>query len=64
MNSLEPGTEDFSGGGAGGDQATVSFALCVRMCAIRQFQTSLVSFEQKAESRKHTAVSHRSDEQP
>uniref|UniRef100_A0A3Q0TFG1 LBH domain-containing protein n=1 Tax=Amphilophus citrinellus TaxID=61819 RepID=A0A3Q0TFG1_AMPCI len=25
MNSLEPGTEDFSGGGAGGDQATVSF---------------------------------------
>lgn len=50
MNSLEPGTEDFSGGGAGGDQATVSFALCVRMCAIRQFQTSLVSFEQKAES--------------
>lgn len=23
MNSLEPGTEDFSGGGAGGDQATI-----------------------------------------
>lgn len=57
MNSLEPGTEDFSGGGAGGDQATVSFALCVRMCAIRQFQTSLVSFEQKAESRKQKAYS-------
>lgn len=57
MNSLEPGTEDFSGGGAGGDQATVSFALCVRMCAIRPFQTSLVSFEQKAESRKQKAYS-------
>lgn len=57
MNSLEPGTEDFSGGGAGGDQATVSFALCVRICAIRQFQTSLVSFEQKAESRKQKAYS-------
>ncbi|XP_022606625.1 protein LBH [Seriola dumerili] len=23
MNSLEPGTEDFSGGGAGGEQATL-----------------------------------------
>ncbi|XP_050934164.1 protein LBH isoform X1 [Lates calcarifer] len=23
MNSLEPGTEDFSGGGAGGDQGTI-----------------------------------------
>jgi len=29
MNSLEPGTEDFSGGGAGGDQGSVSFLLCL-----------------------------------
>ncbi|KAI3367394.1 hypothetical protein L3Q82_026246 [Scortum barcoo] len=27
MNSLEPGTEDFSGGGAGADQDTVSEAV-------------------------------------
>ncbi|KAF0043797.1 hypothetical protein F2P81_002955 [Scophthalmus maximus] len=27
MNSLEPGTEDFIGGGAGGDEGTVSFQI-------------------------------------
>ncbi|XP_071368497.1 protein LBH-like [Centroberyx affinis] len=27
MNSLEPGKEDFSGGGAGGSQAAVSFQI-------------------------------------
>uniref|UniRef100_A0A667YKZ3 LBH domain-containing protein n=1 Tax=Myripristis murdjan TaxID=586833 RepID=A0A667YKZ3_9TELE len=27
MNSLEPGTEDFSGGGTGGDEGAVSFQI-------------------------------------
>lgn len=32
MNSLEPGTEDFGGGGAAADQDTVSLQVCVTVC--------------------------------
>lgn len=49
MNSLEPGPEDFGGGGAAADQDTVSLQVCVfvTVCVLRFLQTSAVLFEWK-----------------
>lgn len=55
MNSLEPGTEDFGGGGAAAaDQGAVSFLL--RICVFW-----IISNQSR--SVQHTVVSQRSDEQ-